>query len=141
MKSPQLHVLQQRIREFSSNRPFQILRAERKSGIKLEAAIADGTAGINRPEERTGEEVAAYESEMEQFEIMTSSELIALVRRAPALRNSFGVARATNWFRKKANTLRKLEPRASEIKNVFHSTPYRRTGTLSYVKRGLKLTT
>ena len=111
--------------------PFQILRAVR---IELGVAIGDADAGtgIERPEEETGEEVAGYESEkMERFEIMTSSELINLVRKAPALRNSFDVTRATNWFRKKANTLHKLESRTPDIINVFHS-PYRCTVHCGY---------
>ena len=48
--------------------------------------------------------------EMERFESMTSSELTALVQTATAFRRPGDVARAANWFRRKADTLRKLEP-------------------------------
>ena len=52
---------------------------------------------------------------MNSFEITTSNELIALLQTAPANRRPAEVARATKWFREKAESLRKLETRAFDV--------------------------
>ena len=59
--------------------------------------------------EREKENEKLREEKVERFENLTNSELTAFVQTAPALRRPADVARATNWFRRKADTLRKLK--------------------------------
>lgn len=73
--------------------------------------------GRSRREQNKREAEKCKEENIEHLENMTSSELISLVQCAPALRRPADVARASDWFRRKADSLRKLEPRTSRNYN------------------------
>lgn len=78
-----------------------------KGRVRQEEVRMDGKP--NREEKDKSKKEKRAEEKAESFENMTHSELIALVQLAPALRHPADVARGANWFRRKADTLRKLE--------------------------------